>query len=120
MVGIGAVDHPELLDGIHFRWSFNPELGFPRYGFRLSQGVPGKKGATQLPFQYFPVVKDEWEQCHVPENQAVSKEGLLLQYYERGAHSSVGIRLSQKEWVDISLPVDSGKVMLQLMWAKKE
>ena len=35
LTGAGFVGDPEAQDGIHLRWSFDPELGFPREGFTL-------------------------------------------------------------------------------------
>jgi hypothetical protein len=35
LTGAGFVGDPEAQDGIHLRWSFDPELGFPNEGFTL-------------------------------------------------------------------------------------
>jgi hypothetical protein len=35
LTGAGFVGDPEAQDGIHLRWSFDPDLGFPTDGFRL-------------------------------------------------------------------------------------
>jgi hypothetical protein len=33
---LGSIDDEQIIDGVHLRWSFAPELGFPPHGFRLS------------------------------------------------------------------------------------
>lgn len=35
LTGAGFVGDPEAQDGVHLRWSFDPDLGFPPEGFRL-------------------------------------------------------------------------------------
>ena len=35
LTGAGFLGDPEAQDGIHLRWSFDPDLGFPSDGFRL-------------------------------------------------------------------------------------
>ena len=35
MVGIGTSGQPELTKGVHLRWAFETQLGFPPYGFLL-------------------------------------------------------------------------------------
>jgi hypothetical protein len=35
LAGAGFLGDPEAQDGIHLRWSFDPDLGFPADGFRL-------------------------------------------------------------------------------------
>jgi len=35
MLGLGILNDEDIVDGNHLRWFFNPELGFPKYGFLL-------------------------------------------------------------------------------------
>lgn len=35
LLGAGFAGDPEVQDGVHLRWSFDPALGFPREGFQL-------------------------------------------------------------------------------------
>lgn len=35
LTGAGFIGDPEAQDGVHLRWSFDPDLGFPPDGFRL-------------------------------------------------------------------------------------
>lgn len=35
MLGLGIRGDDDVVDGNHLRWSFRPEMGFPKYGFKL-------------------------------------------------------------------------------------
>ena len=35
LTGAGFLGDPEAEEGVHLRWSFDPDLGFPLDGFRL-------------------------------------------------------------------------------------
>ncbi len=42
LTGAGFVDDREAEDGVHLRWSFDPDLGFPPEGFQLSVRAPAR------------------------------------------------------------------------------
>ena len=55
MVGLGIKDdvppnkiQPKLLDGVHLRWVFKKDLGFPWYGFYLFRREHRKRQSTCL------------------------------------------------------------------------
>ncbi|SHN23920.1 hypothetical protein [Gracilibacillus kekensis] len=120
MMGLGVKNHKDLVDGIHMRWSFNPELGFPRYGFRLYKGYPKEKMKESIPNSFFPVSEGEWVRYHNAADLTIRKNNLVIKYEESGGLSSEGVRLSREKPVDIILPEKSSKVALFIHWFPKK
>jgi hypothetical protein len=50
LTGAGFVGDPEAQDGIHLRWSFDPDLGFPTDGFRLSYREAAREDLRKVSF----------------------------------------------------------------------
>ena len=49
LIGAGFVGDSEAEDGVHLRWSFDPDLGFPPEGFRLYVRAPVRKTTLVAP-----------------------------------------------------------------------
>jgi hypothetical protein len=50
LIGAGFVGDREAEDGVHLRWSFDPDLGFPPEGFRLFVREPVRKTTLKASF----------------------------------------------------------------------
>lgn len=50
LLGAGFLDDPEVQNGVHLRWSFDPELGFPPDGFQLFFRAAAPKTTLKLSF----------------------------------------------------------------------
>lgn len=50
LIGTGFVGDSEAEDGVHLRWSFDPDLGFPPEGFRLYVRAPVRKTTLKASF----------------------------------------------------------------------
>src|SRR5215831_539444 len=50
LLGAGFFGDPEAQDGVHLRWSFDPELGFPPEGFQLFFRAASQKTVLKLSF----------------------------------------------------------------------
>lgn len=50
LLGAGFLGDAEAQDGVHLRWSFDPDLGFPPEGFQLFFRTPTRKMELQLSF----------------------------------------------------------------------
>ena len=50
LVGAGFLGDQEAQDGVHLRWSFDPDLGFPAEGFQLSVRAPVPKTTLKVSF----------------------------------------------------------------------
>jgi hypothetical protein len=50
LTGAGFLGDPEAQDGVHLRWSFEPELGFPLEGFTLSFRLAAREDLRKVSF----------------------------------------------------------------------
>jgi hypothetical protein len=50
LLGAGFLGDAEAQDGVHLRWSFDPELGFPSEGFQLYFREPARKTTLKVSF----------------------------------------------------------------------
>ncbi|HEY6056498.1 MAG TPA: hypothetical protein VIV06_00625, partial [Candidatus Limnocylindrales bacterium] len=50
LLGAGFVGDSEAQDGVHLRWSFDPELGFPPEGFTLSFRAASRGDTLKVSF----------------------------------------------------------------------
>ncbi len=50
LIGAGFAGDREVEDGVHLRWSFDPDLGFPPAGFRLFVREPVRKTTWKASF----------------------------------------------------------------------
>ena len=50
LIGAGFLGDKEAQDGVHLRWSFDPDLGFPNEGFQLYIRSPAPKTTLKVSF----------------------------------------------------------------------
>src|SRR5262245_2368466 len=50
LLGAGFLGDSEAQDGVHLRWSFDPELGFPAEGFQLYFREAARKTTLKVSF----------------------------------------------------------------------
>jgi len=120
MVGLGIKNDPDIIDGNHLRWFFDPVLGFPKYGFKLYRRVckdykkvcwPGEPQPTIAP----DALTNPWAPYIGTHPSPWKSDGITFEFEQGIRVNDKGIILPYKGAIRINLPERSNRVELNII-----